>query len=94
VVGHLIAAVGWITDRLEAHSQAMELIISKIIGFLIAVCTAAVVALMVGEIAHYGLGFSRLHIQMSALIGAASVVPLVLTLLTIEYFEKNLRKPR
>ena len=43
--------------------QAMEQIISKIICFLVAACTATTVALMVGDISHYDLGFSSLDIR-------------------------------
>jgi len=71
----------------------MDLILSKIVGFLLAVCTATIVALMVGEIAHYGVGLSRLAIQTSALIGAATIAPIVALLLAIEYFGK-LRKSK
>jgi hypothetical protein len=59
--------------------QAMEQIISKIIGFLVAACTATTVALMVGDISHYDLGFSSLDIRKSALIGAAIVALLLAT---------------
>lgn len=67
----------------------MELIISKIIGFVVAVCTAAVAALMVGYIAYYDFGLFRLEIRKSALLGAA----LVALILATEYFEK-LQKPK
>jgi hypothetical protein len=75
-----------------AHSQAMEPILSKIVGILMYVAIAAMTALMMGYVAHYDFGFSRLDIQMAALIGAASIAPIVVMLLAIEYFEKNLRK--
>jgi hypothetical protein len=71
-----------------AHSQAMELIISKITGFLIAVCTVTTVALIVWDIFH-NLGFSSLDIRMAALIGAVVVA----TLLASEYLER-LQKPK
>jgi hypothetical protein len=72
----------------RAHNQAMELIISKVIGFLVAVCTATTVALIVWDIGH-NLGFSSLDIRMAALIG----VVVVATLLASEYFER-LQKPK
>jgi hypothetical protein len=72
----------------------MELILSKITDFLAAVCAAGVAALTLGYIAHYNFGLSRLHIRMAALIGAATIAPLVVMLLAIEYLEKNLRKPK
>jgi hypothetical protein len=71
----------------------MEMIISKIIGFLVTVCTAATVALTLGYIAHYDFGLSRLDIRTSALIGAATFALIVALLLATEYFEK-LRKPK
>jgi hypothetical protein len=74
--------------RSGAHSQAMELIISKVIGFLVAVCTATTVALIVGDIGH-NLGFSSLDIRMAALVGAVVVA----TLLASGYFER-LQKPK
>jgi hypothetical protein len=76
-----------------AHSPVMELILSKITDFLAAVCMAGIVALAVGYIAHYDFGLSRLAIRMVVLIGAGTIVPLVLTLLAIEHFEK-LGKPK
>ena len=51
-------------------------------------------ALTMGYVAHYDFGVSRLDIQASALIGAATIAPIVITLLAIEYLEKNLRKPK
>ena len=71
----------------------MELILSKIVGFLICLCIAGMVALMVGYVAHYDFGLSRLDIQTSALIGAASIAPIVALLLAIEYFGE-LRKSK
>jgi hypothetical protein len=65
----------------------MEPIISKIIGFLVAVCTAAVAALTVGYIAHYDFGLSRLDIRMLlALIGAATIAPIVALLFANRIF--------
>jgi hypothetical protein len=72
----------------------MEPIISKITGFLLFACVAAMAALTLGYVAHYDFGFSRLDIQTSALIGAATIAPIVVLLSAIEYFEKNLRKPK
>jgi hypothetical protein len=72
----------------------MELILSKIVGILMYVAIAAMTALTMGYVAHYDFGFSRLDIQMAALIGAATIAPIVVMLLAIEYFEKNLRKPK
>jgi hypothetical protein len=72
----------------------MEQIISKIIGFLVVVCMAAVAALTVGYIAHYDYGLSRLDIRTSALIGATILALIVALLSATEHFEKNLRKPK
>jgi predicted membrane protein len=77
-----------------AHNLAMEQIISKIIGFLVVVCMAAVAALTVGYIAHYDYGLSRLDIRTSALIGATILALIVALLSATEHFEKNLRKPK
>jgi hypothetical protein len=77
-----------------AHSQLMnDPILTKFVGFLAALGIAAMVAFTVGYVAHYDLGFSRLDIQTSALIGAATIAPIVVLLLAIEYFEK-LRKSK
>jgi hypothetical protein len=46
----------------------MELI-NKILGLLIAVFAASMVALTVGYVAHYDFGLSRLDIRRSALMG-------------------------
>jgi hypothetical protein len=79
----------------EAHSLAMDdPILTKFVGFLIYVGVAAMTALTMGYVAHYDFGVSRLDIQASALIGAATIAPIVIMLLAIEYLEKNLRKPK
>jgi hypothetical protein len=72
----------------------MELIISKIVGILMYVAIAAIVALTMGYVAHYDFGLSRLDIRMAALMGAATFAVIVALLLATEYFEKNLRKPK
>jgi hypothetical protein len=71
----------------------MELIISKIVGFLVSVGLAAMVALLLGYVAHYDIGVSRLDIRTLALIGAAALTPIVALLSAIAYFEK-LRKSK
>jgi hypothetical protein len=71
----------------------MELIISKIVGFLVSVGLAAMVALLLGYVAHYDFGVSRLDIRTLALIGAAALTPIVALLSAIAYFEK-LRKSK
>jgi hypothetical protein len=71
----------------------MEPILSKIAGILTYVAIAAMAALMVGYIAHYDFGLSRLDIRMAALIGAATFALIVALLLATEFYEK-LRKPK
>jgi predicted membrane protein len=66
---------------------------SKVVGFLLSLSVAAMVALSVGYVAHYDFGLSRLDIRTSALIGAAIIAPIVALLSVIEYFEK-LRKSK
>jgi hypothetical protein len=47
-----------------------EYILLKIADFLIAICVASMIALMLGFVAHYVFGFSRLDIRALALMGA------------------------
>jgi amino acid transporter len=86
-----VALENW---RSGAHNRAMEQIAAKIVGILTYLAIAAMVALTVGYVAHYDFGLSRLDIRMSALIGAATIAPIVVMLMAIEHFEKNLRKPK
>lgn len=69
-----------------------DLILSKIIDFLVAVAMAPIATLTLGYVAHYLLGMSRLDIRTSALIGVA-VTPIVALLLVTEWFKK-LRKSK
>jgi hypothetical protein len=56
-----------------AHSQGMDdPVVVKMIGFLYSLCTAMMAALMLGYVAHFDFGISRLDIRMLALIGAAT----------------------
>ena len=71
----------------------MEPILSKIAGILMYVAIAAMTALTMGYVAHYDFGVSRLDIQASALIGAATIAPIVALLFAIAYFGK-LRKSK
>jgi hypothetical protein len=57
----------------------MEYVLSKIVDFLISICVASMIALMVGFFAHYVFGVSRLHIRTSALMGATIFALLVAT---------------
>jgi hypothetical protein len=72
----------------------MEPILSKIPGILMYVAIAAMTALTMGYVAHYDFGVSRLDIQASALIGAATIAPIFVMLLAIEYLEKKVRKSK
>jgi hypothetical protein len=72
------------------HSQAMELT-NKIVGLLVAVFAASLVAITVGYVAHYDFGLSRLDIRKSALMGAAIFALIFALLVATEWFEK-LRK--
>jgi hypothetical protein len=72
----------------------MEPILSKIAGILMYVAIAAMTALTMGYVAHYDFGVSRLDIQAAALIGAATIAPIVVMLLAIEYLEKKVRKSK
>jgi hypothetical protein len=87
----------WRSSGLEsgAHGQAMDdPILMKFVGILAYLAIAAMTALTMGYVAHYDFGLSRLDIRMSALIGAATIAPIVVMLMAIEHFEKNLRKPK
>jgi hypothetical protein len=52
-------------------------------------CTAPVAAAMLGYIAHYNFGLSRLEIRIPAVVGAV----IIATPATIEFFYRRLRKP-
>jgi hypothetical protein len=68
-------------------------VVVKMVGFLFSLCTAMIAALMLGYVAHYDFGLSRLEIRTLALTGAATFALIVALLLATEYFEK-LRKPK
>ena len=76
-----------------AHIRAMELIISRIVGLVVALFAASMIALTVGYVAHYDFGLSRLTIRTSALKGAAIFAAIFALLLATEWFEK-LRKSK
>jgi hypothetical protein len=52
-------------------------------------CTAPVAAAMLGYIAHYNFGLSRLEIRIPAVVGAV----IIATPATIEFFCRRLRRP-
>ena len=61
------------------------------IGFVVrSGVSALVIAFLLGYAAHYQWGFSRIAIRTDALLAAL----LIGTLVAIEYFGKNLRKPK
>jgi hypothetical protein len=47
------------------------MILFKVVDFLTTVCVAAIIALLLGYVAHYLFGLSRLDIRTAALTGAA-----------------------
>ena len=63
-------------------------LISKILGLLVALFAASLVALIMGYVAHYDFGLSRLAIRTSALMGAAASALIFALLMAIEWFEK------
>jgi hypothetical protein len=65
----------------------MELIVSRIIGLLVVVIAAAMVAATIGYVAHYDFGLSRLDIRSSALTGAAFLTWVVVRLLAEQFFD-------
>jgi hypothetical protein len=75
-----------------AHSQAMVYIVFKIADFLIAVCAASIIALLLGYVAHYLFGLSRLNVRMAALIGAGIFALIFALLVATEWIEKNKSK--
>jgi predicted membrane protein len=61
------------------------------IGFVVrSGFSAVVVAFLIGYAAHYQWGISRVAIRTDALLAAL----LIGTLVAIEFFSKNLRKPK
>jgi hypothetical protein len=50
-----------------------EYILFKIVGFLIDICVASIIALTLGFVAHYVFGVSSLDIRALALMGAAII---------------------
>ena len=67
----------------------MELIISRIVGLVVAVFAASLVALTVGYVAHYHYGLSRLDIRTSALTGAAIFAVIFAMLVATEWIKKK-----
>jgi hypothetical protein len=61
------------------------------IGFVVrSAVSALVVAFLLGYAAHRDLGFSRVEIRT----GALSVAILIGSLIAIEFFGRNLKKPK
>ena len=64
-------------------------------AFVIAVTcfTAPLAAAMLGYIAHYNFGLSRLEIRIPAVVGAVIIAVVIATLVAIDFFCRKLRKP-
>ena len=64
-------------------------------AFMIAVTcfTAPGAAAMLGYIAHYNFGLSRLEIRILAVVGAVIISVVIATLAAIDFFCRRLRKP-
>jgi hypothetical protein len=50
-------------------------------------------AAMLGYIAHYNFGLSRLEIRIPAVVGAVIIAAVIATLVAIDFFSRRLRKP-
>jgi hypothetical protein len=48
---------------------------------------------MLGYIAHYNFGLSRLEIRIPAVVGAVIIAAVIATLVAIDFFSRRLRKP-
>ena len=55
--------------------------------------TAPMAAAMLGYIAHYNFGLSRLEIRIPAVVGALIIAVVIATLVAIDFFCRRLRKP-
>jgi hypothetical protein len=64
-------------------------LINKILGFLVVVCRASIIALAVMFVAHYEFGLSRLDIRTSALKGAAVFALIFALLAATSWFAKK-----
>jgi hypothetical protein len=64
-------------------------------AFMIAITcfTAPMAAAMLGYIAHYNFGLSRLEIRIPAVVGAIIIAGVIATLAAIDFFSRRLRKP-
>lgn len=63
-------------------------------AFMIAVTcfTAPMAAAMLGYIAHYNFGLSRQEIRTPAVVGAAVIAVVIVTLVALDFFRKRPRK--
>jgi hypothetical protein len=68
------------------------MILFTVVDFLITVCVAAIIALLLGYVAHYLFGLSRLNVRMAALIGAGIFALIFALLVATEWIEKNKSK--
>ena len=55
--------------------------------------TAPMAAAMLGYIAHYNFGLSRLEIRTPAVVGAIIIAVVIATSVAIDFFCRRLRKP-
>jgi hypothetical protein len=64
-------------------------------AFMVAVTcfTAPLAAAMLGYIAHYNFGLSRLEIRIPAVVGAVIIAAVIATLVAIDFYFRRLRKP-
>jgi chromate transport protein ChrA len=65
-------------------------------AFMIALTcfTAPLAAAMLGYIAHYDFGLSRQEIRTPAVVGAAVIAVVIVTLAALDFFRKRPRKRR
>ena len=54
--------------------------------------TAPMAAAMLGYIAHYNCGLSRQEIRTPAVVGAAVIAVVIVTLVALDFFRKRPRK--
>ena len=54
--------------------------------------TAPMAAAMLGYIAHYKFGLSRQEIRTPAVVGAAVIAVVIVTLVALDFFRKRPRK--
>jgi hypothetical protein len=68
----------------------METTVDRVVTYLVVAGTATTAALSLAYIAHYNFGFSREEIRIPAVVAAVVIAVLV----AVEFFGKELRKPK